>query len=90
MTPIEIITVTSCLLGMLTTIISLIKPIINLNTSITKLNDTVTALQGDMFSYKNDARTFSVAISDLTNRICMLEVEIKSIKDRLDWYSKWR
>lgn len=84
MTPVEIITLVSCVLGMCVTVGSLIRPIVNLNTSITKLNDAVVALQGDMMSYKNDARMFSVAIGEITNKQAVVDEQIKSIKRRLD------
>lgn len=83
MSTIELITLVSCLLGMVATIGSLIKPIINLNTAITKLNDSMTALQGDMMSYKNDAKTFSTAIFDLTNKATLFEEQIKVINKRI-------
>lgn len=73
MTMMEIITLISCVLGMCVTVCSLIRPIINLNTSITKLNDIVETLQGDMMSYKNDARTFSTAIDDIQHRLTIIE-----------------
>lgn len=84
MSIIEIITLVSCLLGMIATIGSLIKPILNLNTAITKLNDTVETLQGDMLSYKNDAKTFSASIVELMNKMAVVEEQIKVVNHRIE------
>lgn len=84
MTILELVSIVSCLLGMLVTVGSLIKPIINLNTSITRLNDTVFSLQCDMQSYKNDARTFSKAITDLQTKVSVITEQIKVANHRLE------
>ena len=83
MNVVNIITLVSCILGMCVTIGSLIKPIINLNVSITKLNDIVSNLQGDMCSYKNDAKTFSTAIVDIQNKLSILEVKLEDATDKI-------
>lgn len=76
MTSMELITLVSCILGMMVTIGALIRPIINLNLAIQKLNDTVSALQGDMESYKFDAKALSEEISSIDTRLTIIETKM--------------